>query len=182
MSNIVSISHQKLEIKHILDKLSSITVLPEVKRMIDSMMPSNDIDVLNKDLDDADEALRIVTRFERAPIMLDSDFRAILSLALKGAKLSALEIYEVEKLFLTVKANYKLLNQLINEKISCPNYQSKVNELEVVDYLDKIIVKSINENGEVLDNASPVLKQIRSKLANIDSRIKSKCQEYYQKK
>ena len=98
MSNIVSISHQKLEIKHILDKLSSITVLPEVKRMIDSMMPSNDIDVLNKDLDDADEALRIVTRFERAPIMLDSDFRAILSLALKGAKLSALEIYEVEKL------------------------------------------------------------------------------------
>ena len=181
MSNIVSISHQKLEIKHILDKLSSITVLPEVKRMIDSMMPSNDIDVLNKDLDDVDEALRIVTRFERAPIMLDSDFRAILSLALKGAKLSALEIYEVEKLFLTVKANYKLLNQLINEKISCPNYQSKVNELEVVDYLDKIIVKSINENGEVLDNASPVLKQIRSKLANIDSRIKSKCQEILSK-
>ena len=70
MSNIVSISHQKLEIKHILDKLSTITVLPEVKRMIDSMMPSNDIDVLNKDLKVMDSTATALCKDNNIPILV----------------------------------------------------------------------------------------------------------------
>ena len=177
MNNIRKTSHQKLEISQILDNLCSIAILPEVKSLINSLTPSNDIEYLKKELEDVDEALRITTRFERAPIMMDSDFRNILNLAFKGAKLSAVEIYDVEKLFLTVKANFKLASSLVNEKIDSPNYQKLVSELEVIDYLDALIVKSVNENGEVLDSASSTLKQIRSKLSNIDTRIKSKCQE-----
>lgn len=177
MNNIKKISHQKLEIKQILDKLVEFAILPETKDLIENLQPSSDIDALNEELDNVDEALRIVMRFERAPIMMASDFRSILALALKGAKLSAVEIYEVEKLFLTVKANFKLANSLINEKIESKHYQYLVSNLEVIDYLDAIIVKSINEYGEVLDNASPTLKQIRNKLNGIDARIKAKCQE-----
>ena len=177
MNNILIKSHQKLEIRRIIDRLFDLCVLPETKRMVESILPFNDIELLNEELDKVDECYRIICRFERAPIMLDSEFRNIMNLALKGSKLSAYEIYEVAKLFNTVKANYKLLNSLTNEKIACINYQKLVVELEVIDYLDNIITKSINENGEVLDAASPKLKQIRSKLNGIDMRIKSKCQE-----
>ena len=177
MDNILIKSHKKLEIQQILDKLFNLCVLPETKRMAEDIKPSNDIDELNVELDKVDECYRIICRFERAPIMLDSEFRNIMNLALKGSKLTAIEIYEVAKLFNTVKANNKLLNSLISEKIECNNYQKWVSELEVIDYLDNIILKSINENGEVLDSASSKLKQIRTKLNGIDMRIKSKCQE-----
>lgn len=177
MDNILIKSHKKLEIQQILDRLFNLCVLPETKRMAENIKPSNDIDELNIELDKVDECYRIICRFERAPIMLDSEFRNIMNLALKGSKLTANEIYEVAKLFNTVKANNKLLNSLISEKIECNNYQKLVSELEVIDYLDNIILKSINENGEVLDSASSKLKQIRTKLNGIDMRIKSKCQE-----
>ena len=177
MDNIITKSHQKLEIKTILDKLYSLCILPETKRIVDDIVPFYDINELNEELNKVDECYRIVCRFERAPIMIDSEFRDIMNYVLKGSKLSALEIFEVAKLFNTVKANNKLLNSIINEKIDCINYQQLVAELEVIEYLDILINKSIDENGEVLDSASSKLKQIRSKLNTIDMRIKGKCQE-----
>ncbi len=181
MNEIISLSNRKLEIAQIINKLKEIAILPECIQNIDKLKPFNDLDLINSELDKVDEAAVICMRFERAPIVLDSDFRTILMIAMRGGKLSALEIYEVYKLFLTIKQNQKLLTSIQNEKILCPFYEKMVSDLVIIEYLEAIINKSINEDGYVLSSASSNLKQIRNKLNNIDSRIKSKCQEILSK-
>lgn len=177
MSDIKLLSTKKLEINEILTALYHECILPKTMDIVQHLEQSDNIEYLNNELDNVDEALKIIMRFERAPIMMSSDYDYILMLASKGAKLSGSEIYETERLFLTIKANKKLLNALLNEKVSCHNYERIINEIDIIDYLDQIIVKSIDESGEVLDNASPTLKQIRNKLQGIDQRIKTRCQE-----
>lgn len=181
MKQIIETSYRKLEIAQIFDALTKNAILPETKEKINELAPFTNIDELREELNKVDEAYSIILRYERAPIVLDSDYRSILMLSMRGAKLSALDIYETSKLFSTIKQNNKLLTTLKNEKITCKYYENVVSELEVITYLDELITKSIDETGYVLDAASPSLKQIRNKLNGIDARIKSKCQEILSK-
>lgn len=169
--------YKKLEIDQIIASLKDLAILPATKEIIDNLEPMSDLVDIDKELHDTDEALVIVSRYERAPLMISSDYGKIINLARKGAKLTGVEIYETARLFKTIKANQKLLNILIKEAIPCRNYASLIDDLVLIDYLDRLIIKSVDENGLVLDDASPVLKTIRTKLRNIDNRIKSKCQE-----
>ncbi len=177
MNKIITISNNKLEIGQILDMLEQFAILPETKVNIKELLPSSNLEELREELKKVDEAYTIILRFERAPIVLESDYRSILMLSMRGAKLSALDIYETSKLFTTIRQNNKLLSSLKNEKIPCSYYERIVSELVIIDYLDALINKSIDETGYVLDGASSALKQIRGKLNGIDARIKSKCQE-----
>lgn len=177
MSQIITSSHKKLEIDEIIKRLYDIAILPKTKNIINNLIVFNQIDELRKELDNVDEAYQIIMRHERAPILIESDYDNILKIAKKGGKLTSNEIYETARLFFTIKANKKLLLQLQNEKINCHNYQDLMDKLFVIDDLFNLIVKSIDENGYVLDTASSTLKQIRNKLATIDQRIKAKCQE-----
>lgn len=181
MNKIIEISHHKLEIRQILEMLEQFAILPEAKKNIRELLPNSNLEELREELRKVDEAYTIILRFERAPIALESDYRSLLMLSMRGAKLSALDIYETSKLFTTIRQNNKLLSSLKNEKIVCSYYESIVNELVIIDYLDALINKSIDENGYVLDSASLALKQIRGKLNGIDARIKSKCQEILSK-
>lgn len=181
MDEILLISNKKLEIAQIIEQLKNKAILPETVECIKNMKIIDDLELLRVELEKVDEALKISMRFERAPIVLDSDFRSLMLFAKRGGKLSGLELYEVYKLFSTIKQNQKLLNSIKNDKIDCPYYENYVNQLILVEYLENLILKTVNEDGYVLDSASPLLKQIRNKLNGIDSRIKSKCQEILSK-
>ena len=141
------------------------------------MEPINEIGVISHYLDVTDEALLIINRYERAPLYICNDYYPCLEIVSKGGVLAAIELYETVRLFLTVKANEKLLESLIKEQISCQYYRSLIEKLYVNDNLYNRLVKSIDEEGNVLDDASPALRTIRTKLRNIDGRIKSKINE-----
>lgn len=174
-------SHSKLEINQILSLLETYCVLPRTKRKVGELTQNHHLSELENELSKVDEAQRIIERLERAPIMISCEYDDILKLLQKEAILDSKEIYETERLFLTIHANYKLLNSLLNQKIPCDFYQNNVQKMEIIDYLEDIIIKSIDETGEVLDTASPLLKQIRSKLNQYDLKIKTKCQEILMK-
>lgn len=177
MDSIIISSRQKLGIYNILNRLKDLSVLPYTKNKVDELVEKDDINLLKEELGYVDEAFKIIMRHERAPILLNSNYLDILTIASKGGKLTALEIYETAKLYFTIKENSKLLTMLQNEKIDCEHYGKLVNSLILNDYLFNLIIKSTDDKGYVLDNASSNLKQIRNKLSNIDQRIKAKCQE-----
>ncbi len=177
MSRIITNSHQKLGINEILIRLKELAILPETKIKIENLMVCNDQVTLQNELSHVDEAFKVVMRHERAPFLIESMYTDILSIAYKGGKLTGLEIYETAKLFLTIKANIRYISNLKAEKNDCKYYDTLVSQLYINDYLYNRIVNAIDENGYVLDAASPTLKQIRHKLSIIDQRIKSKCQE-----
>ena len=171
----------KLELYTILNDLENIAILPAVKNRINLLQPSNDIAFLNDELNNVDECLCIIRRMERAPLHIFSDYDKVLLIIRKSGVLSGLELYETVRLYQTIKSNFSLLEHLQKNQIKCNYYQSLVSCLYLNQTIENILVKSIDETGYVLDDASPELKSIRKKLANIDSHMKAKLQEIISK-
>ena len=167
----------KLELNHIIDQLVSFCVMEDTKNEASEIEPINDLEQLNQLLDEADEALRIVLRYDRAPIHLSKPYEKAVRLASKGGLLDPSELYETARLYQTIKANLHFLQILAKEEIPCLNFEGWINSCYVNEYLDGLLVKSVDEAGNVLDNATPTLSSLRKRINQIDIRIKNKLQE-----
>lgn len=172
---------KKLELDLIFEELSSYAIMPSTKAKIARINPLNDIKRIRVLLEETYEALNIIERLGRAPINIVSDYVNIIKVASKGGKLDGLELYETYRLYSTIKENYQHLDFLEKENIECKYYKEYVRELYIDDDLEAKIKKSIDEDGYVLDEASPNLKSIRNRLRSMESRIKAKLQELVSK-
>ena len=172
---------KKLELDLIFEELSSYAIMPSTRSKIAHINPLNDINKIRILLEETYESLNIIERLGRAPINIVSDYVNIIKVASKGGKLDGLELYETFRLFSTIKENYQHLDFLEKESIGCKYYKEYVEQLYIDDDLDAKIKKSIDEDGYVLDDASPNLKSIRNKLRSMEARIKAKLQELVSK-
>lgn len=171
------ISINKLELPIILARLESFAVLPTTKQLINSLKPLNDSTKIEEELLKVKEAYNVIIRCDRAPIHINSDFDKILSLSRKSAILSGLELYEVVRLYETIKANIKFAFNLVKIQVEAPYYQKVVSTLYLNESVEKILVKSVDETGYILDEASTVLKSIRKRLVQLEVHLKQKLQE-----
>ena len=105
--------YKKLEFDQIINQLKDFAVNDVTKKVIDNLEPSNDLEYLNEILSQTDEALCIINRMERAPIMISSNYEKLLNITSKGGILAAFELYETVKLYSTIKANHKSFLNLI---------------------------------------------------------------------
>ena len=172
---------KKLELDLILEELSEYAIMPITKSKILKISPLTDVLKIKSLLVETNEALGIIERLGRAPINIVSDYVNIIKVATKGGKLDGLELYETYRLYLTVRENNQHLDFLEKENIPCEHYKDYVEKLYIDEYLEAKIKKSVDEDGYILDDASPALKSIRQKLRSMDSRIKAKLQEIVSK-
>jgi len=170
-------SINKLEFSLILDKLSEFAILPAVKTQISSLKPSSDINMLEEELTKTQEALRIIQRSMRAPLYMSCDYDKILLLLSKGAILSGKELYETVKLYETIRANVKFANHLKKDQIESQYFQMITSKLYLNESIEQMLLKTLDEEGNVEDNASPKLKSLRKKLVQIELNLKQKLQE-----
>ncbi len=170
-------SINKLEFSLILDKLSEFAILPAVKTQISSLKPSSNINMLEEELTKTQEALRIIQRSMRAPFYMSCDYDKILLLLSKGAILSGKELYETVKLYETIRANVKFANHLKKDQIESQYFQMITSKLYLNESIEQMLLKALDEEGNVEDNASPKLKSLRKKLVQIELNLKQKLQE-----
>ena len=155
-------SINKLEFSLILDKLSEFAILPAVKTQISSLKPSSNINMLEEELTKTQEALRIIQRSMRAPLYMSCDYDKILLLLSKGAILSGKELYETVKLYETIRANVKFANHLKKDQIESQYFQMITSKLYLNESIEQMLLKALDEEGNVEDNASPKLKSLSS--------------------
>ena len=172
---------EKLEMSSIIKMLVDFSILENNKIAFENLKETTDIEYIKHMLEVTDEALVIINRYERAPLYIADDYFPILEIVSKGGVLSALELYETVRLNHTIKANIKQLEGLKKEQIACEYYGKLVESLYLNENLDQKLIKSVDEEGNVLDDASATLKSIRNKLRNIDNRIRSKLNEILSK-
>ncbi len=170
-------SINKLEFSLILDKLSEFAILPAVKTQISSLKPSSNINMLEEELTKTQEALRIIQRSMRAPLYMSCDYDKILLLLSKGAILSGKELYETVKLYETIRANVKFANHLKKDQIESQYFKMITSKLYLNESIEQMLLKTLDEEGNVEDNASPKLKSLRKKLVQIELNLKQKLQE-----
>ena len=170
-------SIRKLEFSTILEELNEFAILPAVKNSILHLESSSDVVALQKELAKVKETLGIIGRLTRAPMYISSDYEKLLDLLKKGAILSAAEIYETVRLYDTMKANLKFGITLKKEQIPSDYYQSIISQFCMNEELAKILSKAVDEEGNVLDEASALLKSIRKRIVQIENNLKQKLQD-----
>lgn len=174
-------SFKKLEMQEILNMLVEYAVIENNKEIFLNLEKVDDIEEITHLLNVTDEALLIINRYDRAPLYIFNNYFPLLDIVCKNGVLSALELYETVRLNQTITSNIKQVEGLIKEQISCEYYKDLVSKLYYNESLDARLIKSVDEDGNVLDDASPALKTIRTKLRNIDGRIRSKINEILNK-
>ena len=126
---------KKLEIDVILNQLKDYCIIEKTKKIVDKIKPSIDLLYLNNELDKVDEALQIIERMDRAPIMMSEEYENCIKLAEKGGILTGNDLYLTVKLYNTIKYNTQFLSSLNKENIICNHYEEYVNNLYINEFL-----------------------------------------------
>ena len=127
---------------------------------------------LNKELNQIDEMLMLMTSDEDLPIENIADVRDILHKSqIDGAVLTTQELMQIYDIIRVAKEVKNFL------KIRIEKYPELSEEILMIfdnPNLQKIITATIDENGEIKDNATKELQRIRIEIAEKSNRLRSK--------
>ena len=155
---------EKLEFIKVLTYISNYCVTEKGKNKILSLLPFKDLSEIVKEGELITEAKDILTKLSYPPIDFIHDLENILSQsAIEGALLESKKILEVLKLAIISRNLFQFLRDNTEKN-------SHLNELGRNLFVDKAfesyIQRIINENGEIKDNASPKLHEIRKEISS----------------
>ncbi len=150
------------------------------KIYIDTLIPGTDIRTIESWLYEVSEIKEIRALHGTLPFAGLTDIRAPLSQArIEASILSALEIRQI---YGTLRAG-RAIKKFI-AAIDPPIYTrilEKVEHIVVLDAVETAIRRAIDEEGEILDGASPKLKRIRKELQQTREKIQAWLQNFLQR-
>ncbi|MBD5584239.1 MAG: endonuclease MutS2 [Clostridia bacterium] len=168
-------SLERLELNKILSAVAEYAVLDGGKSLILSCEPSSDLSEVRKRLDLTEEADRLLYTYGAGKIEAFYDVSDELARASKGSTLSCGELLNCNALLRSARIAFTSVEKIEND---LPQIKSITRNL----YFDKgleddISDKIISVDG-VSDYASDRLYSIRSKIKNLNARIREKLSEY----
>lgn len=172
-----------LELNVILEMCKEEAFLDVSKDSILSLSPIDDIDLLNYKLDEVDEAYILLERMGKFPIHIKSDtnINFLLSKIHKNGVLEANELSEISNFLDTIRDINIYKTKLEDNKIDYQCLENKTKELEYFKDLNIKIRKIVTPYGEINDDASPLLRQIRKRIKDFEKNIQNKLMELLQK-
>ncbi len=174
-------SLKTLEFNLILEKIQIKTVLDASANKLGESLLMNDLDLIRSALNEVDEATILLQRMHRFPIYFSSDINYSLELVKKGGIIALEDLLEMMKFLDTIKANILYLKSLQEHEISPLYYTTHVENLFYPLELNRRIKEIITPDGEIKDEASHNLKQIRKGIRDTEKQIRSKLQEILSK-
>lgn len=145
------------------------------KAAIDDLVPQTDFEKVVQLLDEMDEGLSILRVKGNVPLGGIFDVRPAARRAQIGGMLSAMELMEISS---TIRAGRILRNFLEDIEaegaIDIPLFIEKKETMPVLTGLQHEINNCIDENGGVLDSASPTLRAIRQSLRSEEAKVRAK--------
>lgn len=163
-----------LELDKILQKLKEYTSTSLGIEAINEMKVSTDIDEINNKLDETDEALKLIVRIGNIPLGGISDIRQAVKRAQIGGVLSIEELVNISSFAYGVNQIKLYLDRVNSERIGSIYISKYINQLISLTNLRKRIDACIDNNGNILDDASPKLKDIRQQIKVLEARIREK--------
>ena len=155
-------SHFNLNAKHLPNQNNSEKLLKTKPELI----------WLNKELNQVDEMVMLMTSDEALPLENIADVRDILHKSkISGAILNTQELMQVYDI-IRVAREVKNFLKIRTEK--CPELSDEILMIFDNPNLQKIITNAIDESGEIKDNATKELHRIRIEIAEKSNRLRSK--------
>lgn len=148
------------------------------KEKIEAMYPCFDGLWLKRELARSKEAIALVVRYGVLPMGGIRDISLSLQDAMKHITLSPQELREIAE---CIRASEHMQRYMKDSEIETPSISELVDSLSNHQGIAEQIERCINVNFEVLDHASPELKQVRKAIASCEHEISSEVQRFISK-
>lgn len=125
---------------------------------------------------ETDEARNIIRLKGGAPFGGIRDIRPFVKRSLLGGALTASELLDIAT---TIQGGRRLKNFLtsMEEQLPIPHLLEYADPIEGLKQVEDQILSCIDEQGDVLDSASPELRRLRQELKTVEGRIKTKLEQ-----
>lgn len=160
-----------LEFPKIIDRLKAETITPIGKAYAEQLYPSIHLHEIQEMQDETDEAVQILRLNKEIPIAPVIDVTDLLKQSKIGRTLDAQSCLAIAKLINTTR-KVKTFIETIDAEI--PLLKDLVSHIFSLQHLEKNIMKKIDEQGHMYDNASPTLRGIRQSIRSQEVRIRDR--------
>lgn len=169
--------HVILELNKIIDLVKEEVILEANKEELDKISLMNDIEDIRFALEETDEATKLILRTQRFPLYFNSPVDYFLGKIHKGGIVNIEDLVEIGKFLDTAKNIFLYLTDLENAEVNCLYFKQNINALFYPKELNLQIKNLITPYGEIKDDASPALKDIRRHIKDTEKNIQIKLQE-----
>lgn len=173
--------HNIVEFNKIIELLQEEVFLDYNKRKLNEYVLSNDLEEIEKSLVEVEEATILIQRMQRFPLFFSSDVEYLLKKVSKSGVLVESELLEIGRFLDTIKSNQMFYDSLVDSKINAENFGKYIDKLIYPKELNIRIKEIITPYGEIKDDASSELAQIRKKIKDHEKNIQLKLQEIVSK-
>lgn len=170
-----------LELDNIISKLKSKVILESNANELDEVILYDDIDSIERALNEVDEAVKLIYRMGRFPLYFKENVTYVLDKVNKHGVLLIDELLLVKRFLDTTKEIELYIESLENALIDALYLKENTKELVYLKNLNLRIREIVDSSGEVLDTASSELRAIRRSIREAEKNIQSKLQEIISK-
>lgn len=142
------------------------------RQKVRELKPYTTILSVQRAIDETQDAVEILRIKGGMPNPVLKDVSALLKRLDMEAALNGLELSSIQKVLTSTREMVQFFSMLKEEKIVLKHLHQQVKHLVVLTPLIQILERSIDENGEVLDEASPTLKGIRMGMKRYQAEIR----------
>lgn len=169
-------SLEKLELNKILESSACFAVLDRAKKALASLLPSGELEEVRLRLATTAECDKLLYRYGLSKVGYFPDMTEVVVRASKGSALSCAELLDVNSLLISARAAYEQISGVDDSEIV--NIRKIASQLYFDKRLEDDISEKIISSEQVSDYASDTLFSIRSKIKNLNERIRATLSEY----
>ena len=162
-----------LELDKVLKSVSDYAFLASTKERINFLSPSNDLIMLNKDLDMVKEAIDTIYKLGNLPLDYLKDSTEALKKSRVGSVLSGEELFNISMLIQKTEVVSRYIKDSANLGVDIKNIKEYILNFSDNKKLGKEIENSISEDYLVKDSASMSLFKIRKRIQMEENHLRS---------
>lgn len=166
-----------LELNQILEKVAQKAKCDTIRNDFLNMQPMTDVDAIKQALTETLDMTTLIFKSGTLPILEDYDIHQLLNYAAMERAFSIQEILYIRLFLLMERDMIRYVRELDHQKISAQSLQPYFQGLHSHHALLSYVQSKIDEDGQILDDATPELLHIRRDLLRFDKQLQDKLQK-----
>ena len=163
-----------LEFERVREHLKNLAFTAGGRELVNSLHPSNRLENVQRIQSETTQTREFIDTAGNIPLADIRPIADVISDSSIGVKVTARQALD---LFLTLKTAREIKAIVSAHREIAPDIWFVAERIKPKPQLERLISKSIDENGEIMDSASDRLTSIRSQMKIVKSRVKSKLDE-----
>lgn len=162
-----------LEFHKIKELLQEQALTPVGRKLVHELVPQTDVEKVKTLQEETDEALTIYRLNQAIPFANIVDVTSSVNRSAIGSVLNTDEILAIAQVLYSSR---KLKNFIENLDEELPLLKERVSAISPLPHIEKEIKLKIDDHGEVVDDASPMLKSIRQTIRTYETKVRERLQ------